>query len=96
MQDTLNDTLTPEEVAARLKISTYTVRRLLKERKLRGIKIAGGRYWRILRADFDDYIQSRSYQSAELSPGMETAILSVPALSKEWLTPEEDEYWAHL
>lgn len=96
MQNTLDDTLTPEEVASRLKISPYTVRRLLKERKLRGIKIAGGRLWRVRRADFDAYIHSREYEPAELTPGMETAILSEPALAKEWLTPEEDEYWAHL
>ncbi len=96
MHGTLDDTLTPEDVAQKLKISTYTVRRLLKERKLRGIKIAGGRYWRILRSDFEDYLNKQDYLPAELSPGMETAILSEPALSKEWLTPEEDDYWAHL
>ncbi len=96
MRDTIDDTLTPEEVAARLKISAYTARRLLKERKLRGIKIAGGHLWRIYRADFDAYLHSRDYQPMELSPGMETAILSEPALSRESLTPWEDEYWAHL
>jgi excisionase family DNA binding protein len=96
MHDTLDDTLTPEEVAQKLKISPYTVRRLLKERKLRGIKIAGGRYWRIRRRDFEDYLNNQEYPPTQLSPGMETAILSEPALRKEWLTPEEDDYWAHL
>jgi uncharacterized protein (DUF433 family) len=32
----------------------------------------------------------------ELTPGGETAILSEPALRKEWLTSEEDNHWAHL
>jgi uncharacterized protein (DUF433 family) len=32
----------------------------------------------------------------QLSPGVKAPILSEPALSKVWLTPEEDENWAHL
>jgi hypothetical protein len=32
----------------------------------------------------------------EPSPGMGTAILSGPTLGTEWLTSEEDDYWAQL
>jgi hypothetical protein len=46
--------------------------------------------------NMNDNEASTQDQPAELSPGMETAILSEAALRKEWLTPEEDEYWAHL
>ncbi len=96
MHSTVDDTLTPEDVAQKLKINTYTVRRLLKERNLRGIKIGGGRYWRVRRSDFEDYLNGQDYRPAELSPGMEIAILSEPALNMEWLTPEEDDYRVHL
>ena len=30
------------------------------------------------------------------SSAMEAAILSEDVLARDWLTPEEDEYWAHL
>ncbi len=30
------------------------------------------------------------------STAMEAALLSEPRIAKDWLTPEEDEYWAHL
>ena len=38
----------------------------------------------------------RSESRKPVSEGMETAILSEAVLAREWLTPEEDEYWAHL
>jgi aminoglycoside 6'-N-acetyltransferase I len=45
---------------------------------------------------FENYLNRQDYPPAELSPDMETATLSEPALSKEWLSPGEDDYWEHL
>jgi excisionase family DNA binding protein len=49
--------LTVDEVAAMLKVSTFTVRELLKANKLHGVKV--GRQWRIRKADLEAYL-SRS------------------------------------
>ena len=48
--------LTVEEVAKVLKLSPYTVRELLKEGKLPGRKIGGGRQWRVSRDDLEVYL----------------------------------------
>jgi excisionase family DNA binding protein len=96
----MNDTkaLTVEEVAERLKLTPYTVRKFLRLGKLRGTKTSKGKGgdWRIPETAVASYLNNQVHRPAELSPGMETAILSEAALRKEWLTPEEDEYWAHL
>src|SRR6266487_3988228 len=47
--------LTPEEAANILGLSTFTVRRLLREGELPGRKV-GKRQWRIRRADLDEYL----------------------------------------
>jgi excisionase family DNA binding protein len=95
----MNDTraFTVEEVAERLKLTPYTVRKFLRLGKLRGTKTSKGKGgdWRISEAAVASYLNNQDHPAA-LSPGMETAILSEAALRKEWLTPEEDEYWAHL
>lgn len=48
--------LTVEEVAATLKLSPYTIRRLLKEGKLPGVKVGGGQQWRVRKSDLDAYL----------------------------------------
>ncbi|HEY0071287.1 MAG TPA: helix-turn-helix domain-containing protein [Chloroflexia bacterium] len=101
--------LTVEETASILKLSPYTIREMLNQKKLPGIKV--GRQWRIREQDLLRFLESgtatateadgtdnaRSSKSlATASEGLETAILSEAVLAREWLTPEEDEYWAHL
>ncbi len=49
--------LTVDEAAAVLKLSKYTVRELLKSKKLHGVKIAGGRQWRIQRDELERYLR---------------------------------------
>ncbi len=63
---------TVEETAGILKLSAYTVRRLLREGKLRGIKVGAGQQWRIRRGDLDHYlgvhqeVQNRVAEEREL------------------------------
>ena len=93
--------LTVEETASMLKLSTYTIREMLNQNKLPGIKV--GRQWRIREQDLLTFLAAGSIKSAEApqpskptNEGIETALLSEAVLAREWLTPEEDEYWAHL
>ena len=51
--------LTPEEAAAILKLSTFTIRKLLRNGTLPGIKIGGGKEWRIDRSDLERYLASQ-------------------------------------
>ena len=51
--------LTPEEAAAILKLSAFTVRKLLRNGTLPGIKIGGGKEWRIYRSDLESYLASQ-------------------------------------
>jgi excisionase family DNA binding protein len=46
---------TAEEVAARLRLHLETVRQLLREGKLPGVKI--GRSWRIRRKDLEEFLR---------------------------------------
>jgi excisionase family DNA binding protein len=50
--------LTVKEAAAILKLTPYTVARLLREKRLPGIKIGAGQQWRIRRSDLDAYLSS--------------------------------------
>jgi excisionase family DNA binding protein len=101
--------LTVEETASMLKLSPYTIREMLNQKKLPGIKV--GRQWRIREQDLLRFLESGTATTTEangsdyarpsqpLTPageGIEMAILSEAVLAREWLTPEEDEYWAHL
>lgn len=100
--------LTVEEAAAVLKISPYTVRELLKVGELPGRKI--GRQWRIRTFDLQAFVEGKATTIEQVTPaGNEavakgvaasdpygTARLSEDALAKDWLTPEEDDRWAHL
>jgi excisionase family DNA binding protein len=49
------DLLTVEEAAEYLRLSPFTVRKMLREGHLRGVKV-GKRQWRISRADLQSYL----------------------------------------
>jgi excisionase family DNA binding protein len=59
--------LTPEEAASVLGLSTFTVRRLLREGELPGRKV-GKRQWRIRRVDLDEYLSETSRPARPQSP----------------------------
>jgi excisionase family DNA binding protein len=50
------ETLTTEETARILRVNIDTIRRLLRARKLPGVRI--GKHWRIRRQDLDDLLKS--------------------------------------
>ena len=58
--------LTVGETARLLRLSPYTVRRLLREGKLRGVKVGAGLDWRVDIEGFEAYLSSgqRSEQQA--------------------------------
>jgi len=104
MAETL-ELLTVEEAAQLLKLTPYTIRRLLNEGKLPGRKIGGGRQWRINKRDLEHYSgQGNDKETPEVSrhrslPGSNAhamSVMSEAALARDWLKPEEDEAWAHL
>lgn len=55
--DTSNKYYTAEEVAEILKVTTESVRRWIRDGKLKSVKL-GGRYLRISQADLDEYVAS--------------------------------------
>lgn len=55
--------LLPEEVAERLRVSRTTVMRLLRDRKLIGIKT--GKLWRVRERDLEAFIRAREHGGAE-------------------------------
>lgn len=55
-----NDILTVEETSEFLKISTKTLYKIIKEKKLKATKI--GKNWRITRFDILDYLSKNSNQ----------------------------------
>jgi len=60
---TPNETLlTPDEVAERLKLSSFTVANMLRAGTLPGMKV--GTLWRIRAADLDAFIVTRSEAAA--------------------------------
>jgi len=54
----MEDYLTVEEVAQRLKLHPDTVARLLREKKLPGYKVAGS--WRISPSELREWMEKRS------------------------------------
>jgi excisionase family DNA binding protein len=56
---------TPDEAASILKLSAYTVRRLLREGKLPGIKIGAGQLWRIRKDQLEAYLTAQSASGRE-------------------------------
>jgi excisionase family DNA binding protein len=59
--------LTPEEVAAYLRVAPQTAYRLLRSGELPGVKI--GKQWRILRVDLDAYLHGKSTESQDIAAG---------------------------
>ena len=56
--------LTVPEVAQRLRLSTFTVREMLKDGRLRGFRLGGTKSgWRVSEADLDAFIQTARSQS---------------------------------
>ncbi|HEX8600782.1 MAG TPA: helix-turn-helix domain-containing protein [Chloroflexia bacterium] len=62
------DVLTVEEVAQRLRLNPFTIRRLLREGVLRGSKV-GKRQWRVQVRDLEAYLGQRSNNIAQLPQG---------------------------
>lgn len=56
---------TPDEAASILKLSAYTVRRLLREGQLPGIKIGAGQLWRIRKDQLEAYLTAQSANGRE-------------------------------
>jgi excisionase family DNA binding protein len=50
--------LSLEEVAYRLGVSVQTVRRLIENGELKGVRV--GRQWRVRQEDLDDYVRRMS------------------------------------
>jgi len=61
--------LSVEEVAARVKVSTYTVRRWVRQGRLAGIKI--GRDWRVDERDLEAFLAARRKEAALPAGGEE-------------------------
>ncbi len=57
------EVFTPEEVAKKLKINLQTVRKFLREGKLKGIKV--GTNWRIPEDRFNEFLQKGTGESEE-------------------------------
>lgn len=99
------DLLTVEEVAELLRLTPYTIRRLLNEGKLPGRKVGGGRQWRIDKGELAHYLNGTPDRGTEnvnvhtlapMSDAHATSLLSEAVLARDWLRPEEEEAWAHL
>lgn len=54
----MDELLTVDEVADILRLTPFSVRRLLKAGKLKGVKPGGTGQWRIRRADLKAYLAS--------------------------------------
>lgn len=54
----MGDILTPEEIATEWRLEVATVRRWIREGKLKATKL--GRGWRIKRADWDAFMKSEA------------------------------------
>jgi excisionase family DNA binding protein len=50
----MEELLTPEEIAKKLKVSVYTVKEMLRDGELVGIKVRG--QWRVRPEDYLNYI----------------------------------------
>ncbi|HEX9990516.1 MAG TPA: helix-turn-helix domain-containing protein [Chloroflexia bacterium] len=99
------DLLTVDEAAKLLKLTPYTIRRLLNEGRLPGKKVGGGRQWRISREELERYFENDADGETEdtavhsrgaVSDAHAMSLMSEEVLARDWLRPEEDEAWAHL
>lgn len=55
----MDNLLTPDEVAARLKLEPKTIREWLRTGRLKGIKV--GRFWRIEESVLEDYLKGNKW-----------------------------------
>jgi len=53
----MEEFLTVEEIATKLKLSEETVKRMLRQKMLPGYKISGS--WRVVRQDLEDFLASQ-------------------------------------
>ena len=53
----LKDYLTVRQVSKELGLSEYRIRQLIREKKIKAVKI---RYWKVKREDLEKFIKSRS------------------------------------
>ena len=64
--DTNNKYYTAEEVAEMLKVTTESVRRWIRDGKLKSVKLSG-KFIRISQADLDEFVKSMRGKSASNS-----------------------------
>ena len=64
--DTNNKYYTAEEVAEMLKVTTESVRRWIRDGKLKSVKLSG-KFIRISQADLDEFVKSMRGKSANNS-----------------------------
>ncbi|HYE58586.1 MAG TPA: helix-turn-helix domain-containing protein [Rhodothermales bacterium] len=73
------DWLTTDDVAARLRVNEETVRRWLREKKLRGVRIGFRGGYRIAAADLDAFLQKEyGYSAAQLPAAPPPALTRRP------------------
>jgi len=68
----MQEVLTPEEVAGRLKMSPRTVRDWLRKGHLTGIKL--GKEWRVRESDLEAFVEQRDADEEPLSDDDLTAV----------------------
>jgi len=62
------EVFTVDEAAQYLKLSAYTVRKLLREKRLHGVKLPGGKSWRIRKDDLETYLGGNRQAGKEGQP----------------------------
>lgn len=67
----MRETVTPEEVAAAMKVSVPTVRRLCARGELPCTRFAGK--WRIYKVEFAEYLRSREPEPGVVQPERKVA-----------------------
>lgn len=83
-----NTYYTPEEAAAKLRVSRASLQRLLKSGITRGIRV--GRHWRILGSDLLQIPRADETNDARLTQSLMR--LSEPAFNKVWDNDEDSVY----
>lgn len=76
-----NELLTPQQVASRLQVSVGMVLRLLRNSRLRGVKL--GRHWRVRPADLEAYIEGSTARLRNTSIEETSAPVDPVAASKQ-------------
>lgn len=71
--------LTPDDVAARYKVSPATVRRWCKNRQLKATKV--GKQWRIDPRDLESFFQSQEVKTEDPKVNGQAAITARPSFA---------------